>query len=223
MRLYSRYKRDAIALRRAGKTYSEIGDALGMKFPKSTLSTWFSRVVFSSDEMKMLHIKKANKIDQGRINSLRLRDDRRKRRFQETFEGLAHLPKLLQDSDVAKISLMMVYWCEGGKRRRSSLTFGNSDPLLIGLFLKLLRLCYSIDEGKFRCTIQCRADHDPDDLKRYWSAITGIRFRQFYPAQIDRRTEGKPSKKPDYKGVCRIDYFSAEIYHEMMMANKLFV
>ena len=33
--------------------------------------------------------------------------------------------------------------------------------------------------------------------------------------KIDVRTLGKPTKKQDYKGVCRVDYFSAEIFIEL--------
>jgi len=31
---------------------------------------------------------------------------------------------------------------EGSRRTKGSIMFGNSDPLIIGLFLNLLRFCY---------------------------------------------------------------------------------
>jgi len=93
--------------------------------------------------------------------------------------------------------------------------FGNSDPPIITLFLSLLRRCYNIDENKFRCTLQCRADQNIPKLEKFWSQVTKIPMPQFYKARIDPRTIGKPSRKPDYKGVCRIDYFSGDIFMEL--------
>ncbi|PIR44326.1 hypothetical protein COV23_00575 [Candidatus Wolfebacteria bacterium CG10_big_fil_rev_8_21_14_0_10_31_9] len=92
--------------------------------------------------------------------------------------------------------------------------FGNSDPNIIYLFLKLLRYCYDIDENKFRCTLQDRADQNIKKLEKFWRLVTKIPKKQFYKARIDPRTIGKISKKPEYKGVCVIDYFSADILNE---------
>lgn len=59
------------------------------------------------------------------------------------------------------------------------------------------------------------ADQDIKKLERFWSKVTSIPLSQFYKTRIDPRTIGKPSKKPDYKRVCRIDYFSTEIFIEL--------
>src|SRR5437016_176896 len=32
-----------------------------------------------------------------------------------------------------------------------------------------IKRCYSIDEGKLRCTVQCRADQDVDALECFWA------------------------------------------------------
>ena len=98
---------------------------------------------------------------------------------------------------------------------------GNSEPLVIRLFLNLLRYCYNIDESKFRCTLQCRADQNIPKLEKFWSQITNIPLAQFYKARIDPRTIGKPSNNPNYKGVCRIDYFSGDIFMELKQIMSL--
>jgi hypothetical protein len=120
-----------------------------------------------------------------------------------------------------KVVLTALYLGEGSKTRKGSLAFGNSDPYIISLFLNLLRKCYKIDEKKFRCTIQCRADQNIKNLEEFWTSVTKIPLVQFYKARIDPRTIGKPSKKLDYKGVCRIDCFSGEIYLELMQIPKI--
>lgn len=119
-----------------------------------------------------------------------------------------------KDDATRKIVLAILYIAEGHKNR-SSVVFGNSDPEIIRMFMKLMRSTYEIDESKFRITVQCRADQDPKVLKVFWSEVTKVTHKQFYKPQIDKRTVHKPTKKKDYKGVCRIDYFSAIINQEL--------
>ena len=93
--------------------------------------------------------------------------------------------------------------------------FGNSDPAVVRMFVDLMRECYTLDERKFRCTLQCRADQDIKKLERFWSETTKIPREQFYKARIDKRTFGQVSEKQEYKGVCRIDYFSSALDLEL--------
>ena len=126
------------------------------------------------------------------------------------------LENLLENKEISKIVLATLYLGEGTKNKRSALVFGNSDPEIIKLFLQLLRRVFNIDEKKFRCTLQGREDQDIKTLELFWSGITKIPLNQFYGSRIDPRSKGKASKKHDYKGVCRIDYLSANVFHEIM-------
>ena len=118
--------------------------------------------------------------------------------------------------------MVILYLCEGSKHNKASPCFGNSNPDIIRLFLKLLRACYPIDERKFRCTVQCRADQDIEALMLFWSKTTLIPIEQSYRPRIDKRTIGVPTKKVDYKGVCRIDYLSTAVYNEVQIIGGLF-
>ncbi len=86
--------------------------------------------------------------------------------------------------------------------------------------MSLLRSAFIVDEGKFRVTVQCRADQDINVLTAFWSKCTKVPAPQFYKAQVDRRTINKPTKMPDYKGVCRIDYFSSDVDLELRHIAK---
>ena len=141
--------------------------------------------------------------------------------FNKLFKQNEHLKLLILKKDNAKLLLTCLYLSEGGKTTKGSLMFGNSDPLIIKLFIKLLNIIYKIDKDKFRCTLQCRADQNTKLLKKFWSKITGIPPKQFYKPQIDKRSLGKRTLKKEYKGVCRIDYFSAEIFHELTVVGKI--
>lgn len=211
---FTHLKKEATALRKTGKTYSEIIKKLKVPIPKSTLSLWCKNIIFSSKHRERIaEIIKKN-LDRGRSIVLISNKIKREKYLQEVYSRVSHLGRLIKNKDIAKISLAMLYLGEGAKTR-NSIMLGNSDPAIISLFLRLLRYCYKIDEGKFRCTLQCRADQDIQRLEKFWSDITSIPPNKFYKARVDPRTIGKISKNPEYKGVCRIDYFSADIFNEL--------
>ena len=214
-------------LRSQGRTYLEIREALGVDIPKSTLSDWCRTVTVPHHFVQK--VKNLNKLSLAKAREIA--NDLRKQKRVTFFQALdAKNQDLLslfdKDKHTRKITLAVLYLAEGSKTARGSLMFGNSDPLIIELFINLLRECYKVDESKFRCTLQGRADQDIDTLEKFWSKTTGIPLDQFYKARIDKRTIGQTSRKLDYKGVCRIDYFSSAIDLElkyiaqMLLKNK---
>lgn len=208
-------KQKAISLRKSGKTYSEIIQRLNFIVPKSTLSGWFKNIKLSETQNKRIKEKILKGWAKARRVAIETNKIKRERYLKGVEERILHLTDKLKNKDTAKIALAMLYLGEGSKDPRRGLMFGNSNPTVIKLFLKLLRYCYKIDENKFRCTVQCRADQNTKALEIFWSKITKISPAKFYKTQIDYRTVGKPSKKVEYKGVCRINYFSNDIAYEL--------
>ncbi len=215
-------KDKAIKLRLAGKTYSEINKSLGVAVPKSTLSGWCSRVLLSKDLNARLVTRQRLRIGLGSLRAAQTKRARRQSYLDSLFKKNRYLFKLLYKHESAKLVLTALYLGEGSKNaRRGAVTFGNSDPKTIALFLRLFRRCYELDGTKFRCTVQCRADQNVPQLEKFWHEVTEIPLSQFYGSRIDKRTIGQKSIKPDYKGVCRIDYFSAEVLNDILEAIKV--
>ena len=157
---YHLFKNQAIILRQQGRTYGEIQELIGKPIPKSTLSYWFHALV-----LPVVHSNRISQIIAGNIKKAQLKavvvnKARRKKYIEGVIENVVHLPAKLDDKNTAKIALAMLYLGEGAKKSSGSVMLGNSDPQTIRLFLKLLRMCYVLDENKFRCTLQCRADQD---------------------------------------------------------------
>lgn len=221
MRSYIQFKDQAIALRKSGKTYTEIQELLNVTIPPSTLCTWFQKILFSEEENALIARRGNERIRAGVIKAAATKTLKRQKRDEELFHRNLYLRDFLDDKNVAKLGLVMLYLCEGSKHQGGCLCFGNSNAGIIQLFLRLLRSCYVLEERKLHATVQCRADQDGDELTSYWSAITHIDPDQFYRPRIDKRTIGFPTKKPDYKGVCRIEYFSAKIYNEVRVIGNL--
>lgn len=221
MKSYVHLKDSAVSLRRNGKTYTEIQEILGIKIPPSTLCTWFHNTTFSEEERARIVISGKERIRAGHLKTITIKALKRRQRDGELFLQNIYLKDILKYKDVAKISLAMLYLCEGSKHRSASVCFGNSNAGIIRLFLHLLRACYLLDERKLHATVQCRADQDGYALTLYWSEITQIPLDRFYDPQIDKRTIGFPTKKLDYKGVCRVEYFSAATYNELKIVGEV--
>ena len=197
-------------LRSQGKSFVEIVRQLNVTIPKSTLSHWFKDLELPPSIIKMITERHSTNLRRGREIAL----SNQRRAHTDLIRNLGIKNRVFVhfylDKRAQKIALAMLYLAEGSKNK-SSVMFGNSHPPTVNMFVKLLRSCYRIDEKKFRATVQCRADQDVPDLQHFWSTVTGISSSQFYKAQVDGRSVGKPTRKRDYKGVCRVDYFSAEI------------
>ena len=221
MTTLKKLKNQVIALRQREKTYSEIQKILGKKIPKSTLSCWCRGLEMSKKFKDKIKQKNRQNLEYGRFLAIKAKQEKKDKFLQNIRQQTPLFQQVLANPAAAKLTLAVLYACEGSRRRRASLMFGNSDPFIVNLFMRLLRFCYLIDESKFRCTVQCRADQDIKKLEELWSKTTNIPRNKFYKAQIDPRTVGKPSKNPNYKGVCRIDYFSAAIFNELLEIIKI--
>jgi hypothetical protein len=209
-------KKKAQSLRSKGKSYNEIRKILNISVSKSTLSGWCNGIELPMHYKEALRCRNALHLSRIRDLSARNQKERRQSVLLQTLRDHKEFLDLYQtDKQVKKIGLVILYLAEGSKSARGSLMFGNSDPAIIQMFLDLMRECYKLDESKFRCTVQCRADQNIPELEQFWSQLTSVPLSQFYGARVDKRTVGQVSRKPNYKGVCRVDYFSSAIDLEL--------
>lgn len=211
-------------LRAIGKTYREINTSIGINIPKSTLTSWLKTVPLPPDYHIKVKTLISSNIAAARSKALQKNKELRYKFFESLREKNIHVAERISDINTAKIALAMLCLGEASKYNpitRSNFYFGNSNPMIIVLFLKLLQECYSFNLEKTRCTVQCRADQNPEQLQQYWSSLTGIPIRLFYKPLIDPRTIGKPTLKKEYKGVLRVDYFDNTIRHDLETIAKL--
>lgn len=218
----SSLRRRAVKLRKEGGTFLTIQRDLGVSIPKGTLSYWLRLIRLSpaAEQVRKTHLHRfnAHAREQARLAKLRTANEETARLENDN----RYLKKILHEPNTAKLILAMLYACEGGKSiRNSKVCFGNSNPGLLALFLRLLRSCYPLDEKKFRCTIQTREDLAAFNPEGYWSHITGIPLTQFYRTRIDARSSGKPSTKKEYRGVCVVDYLSARVLKELLAIGRV--
>ena len=105
--------------------------------------------------------------------------------------------KLTNKEKLLKTAGLMLYWGEGAKTSDSTVDLANSDPLMIKLFLKMLRKIYRVNEEKLRVLLYCYKNQKITGLINYWTKITGIPQRQFTKPYVRQDfLEEKRNKMP---------------------------
>lgn len=113
-----------------------------------------------------------------------------------------------------KIAGLMLYWGEGTKYNDQIIDLANSDPVMIRLFLKMLREIYGVIEDKFRILLYCYANQDVNKLKKFWIDITNIPENQFIKPYIRQDfLEKKKDKMPN--GLIHVRYSDKKLYNLM--------
>jgi hypothetical protein len=192
MRSNSHLKQEAILLRQKGKSYSEILKALSIK-SKGTLSHWFKNITLSEESRLLLD--KNNKLshDRGLFKANAIRKERIETENKSAFLAGKNSIDTLSKRDLLLIGTSL-YWAEGTKSERSilSLTFSNSDPLMITVYMRFLREVLEISEGKIRAGIHIYPTIIPDDARKFWSEITKLPIDRFYIiTQVSRASQNK--------------------------------
>lgn len=136
-------------------------------------------------------MQKANLIElnQSKVNKGRLVacENRKKERLYRV-----ELYKAIGINKVGKLSerelflvVAALYWAEGGKNQRK-VTFINSDPKMIVLWIKWVINSLETTKERIICRVEINQIHAKRLIKieKYWSGLTGIPLSQFRKASL---------------------------------------
>jgi hypothetical protein len=104
----------------------------------------------------------------------------------------------------------IAYWCEGAKnkphRRSDRVVFMNSDPALIGLFLRFLEVA-EIGPDMLIYQVQIHESADVGAAQRFWMNVTGADPALFRRPSLKRHNPRTVRKNTgnDYHGCLRIE------------------
>ncbi len=203
-------------LRSDGLTYSEICDEVGEIIPKGSLSYICKGVIISAEgtaRMQEATVRNRIKARQAAVLSNKVRFARQLQSYRKNNVSIAYD---MQSRNAQLIALAMLYLGEGAKWQKSRAPkLGSANPEIIRLYIDLLNSCYGVEASQLRCRVQHRADQNSVALVKYWSDITGVSSKRFYPSYIDKRTIGKVTQKSDYKGVCTVHCAGTHIQLEL--------
>lgn len=93
--------------------------------------------------------------------------------------------------------LAALYWAEGSKK---DFNFINSDPMMLSLFVNLLRSELKVEEHRIRVSIRIYRSMDEFTCKQYWSSLLNISLENF--AHTEKTIDSGNIKY--IHGLCRI-------------------
>lgn len=200
-------RQEARRLRREGYSLNEISAKLGP--PKNTLTLWVRGIELTPEQRQRLHQREVEANGRNRALAMAAHRQARLSRIDKAHKQAEAFLETLDDlTHTNHIAAAMLYLAEGAKAE-TAFAFGNSNAQVIRYWVYLLRGSFKLDEAKFRIQVMCRADQDEAELRRYWMEVTGI--TRCIKSHVDARTEGKSTKRLDYKGVCLIHYYDVSI------------
>lgn len=150
----------ALELRIQGWSVNDLAIELGVA--RSTAHAWVKHIPLDPDSDRARRKQEhAAVMAAGRWEVKREERDRRQDKVHAEVAGAVGD---LSDRDLLLVGAA-IYWCEGAKskpwRRLDRLTFINSDPGLLSLFLRFLAAC-----GRGKETVQCRVHiHETADAE----------------------------------------------------------
>lgn len=212
-------KPKALILRKKGKSIRDIEVSLGI--PRSTLSGWFKNVKLTISQNKVLMEKHKNALVKARKIAVAWHNQQKADRlkFAEN-EADKTLLKIGRDKEIMELGLALLYLGEGFKKSPRT-GMGNSDPLILRFFLKIMLNVYKISIEKIRFDLHIRADQNPELMKKYWAQELEVPLNRFRTVSIDKRTIGK-STYSDYKGVCVIDCGNIAVQRKLVYIGRKF-
>ena len=209
-------------MRGSGKTYAEIQKVIGVNIPKGTLSYWCRLVNLNEKQQKRISDLKFKNLKIARAKALTVNKKIREGYLRSVELRNVHLSKFLDNKDIKKMLLAMLYLGEGAKwKSHRGLQLGSSSPDILRLYVKLLRDCFNVSEKRLTAMIYYRADQNLGNLINFWSKVTGIPIGSFYKSKPDKRTKGKKTWD-DYHGVCAVMGPGTDIQLELEAIAKMF-
>jgi hypothetical protein len=199
-------KEIAISLRKKGKTYSEILKVVPVA--KSTLTLWLQSVGLSNKQKQRITQKRLDCSIRGGIAKRKQRIERQNNIINTSKSEIKNISK----NDLFLIGVIL-YWAEGTKEKEhkpgTGVAFSNMDPRMIILFLKWLKDICKISNNMIGFEIMVHESHKDrlDEVKKYWSNITGFPLNSFSKLYLKKNKIKKTNRKnigEKYYGVLKI-------------------
>ncbi len=212
-------KSKAVAFRKQGKSIRDIETSLSI--PRSTLSGWFKNIKLNTSQYKILGNKYKKALVKARKRAVVWHNQQKSNRLKSAEnEADIILSRISTNQEIIELGLALLYLGEGFKKSPRT-GMGNSDPLILKFFLKIMLSIYKIEMEKIRFDLHIRADQNPDKLKKYWAKELEAPINRFKSVSIDKRTIGKTTYK-NYNGVCVITCGNIAIQRKLVYIGKKF-
>ncbi|MDW8809989.1 hypothetical protein P1P68_35645 [Streptomyces scabiei] len=199
-------------LRLQGWTYDQIQVELGCS--KSSISLWVRDL--PKPERKRSSRQAAAIARRGWEAKLRIRDEERRHTKQVAAQQIGEMT----DRELFLVGVSL-YWAEGSKskpyRPQERVTFVNSDPNMITLYLAWLKLL-DVAPERLRYTLQIHETADATSAEQFWANHVGAERTAFLKTTLKRHNPATNRKHTDesYRGCLRVDvHGGADLYRRI--------
>lgn len=210
--------KEAIRLRMLGKSYNEIAKDLDVA--KSLLSYWLKDLRLPVEARKILEAK-SNYSREKFAEYNRLKHERVQKENREIREKSISKINNLSNRELLLLGAAL-YWGEGYKRHSGKypsphISFSNSDPEMIKVFIRFAKEILKVPEEKIKPWIHLHPNIDSQSSIDYWSKIAKISKNRFsVTIQLSRASSGK---RPTYLlpyGTLNLRVYSRQKFFEIM-------
>ena len=211
-------------MRMQGKSYTEIRKALGMS--KSTLSAWFRHLVLSQEAQQKI----TSRSHAASINAL-LKINKQQTHLAEQRAKITRATSNKEIQNLSRRELLVLgaalYWAEGYKRpifrdgkpkTSHPVSFTNSDPQMVKMFLKFLREICGTAEEKIKADLRIFDHQNEAHLLEYWAKITNLSYSNF--GKVYRGVSISSQRKRPFNalpyGTIQIRVADTPLFHKIM-------
>jgi transposase-like protein len=184
--------------REEGASIKEIARRTGAA--QSSISRWVRDIELTDDQREALRLAAYNGHVNGRTMNARLR---REARVMAQEEGRM----LAANHDPLFIAGCILYWGEGSKSR-NSIKFVNSDPDMVGFFVRFLRTYWNLRDRDIRVTCNLFADHleRQREIEQFWLDQAGLTRDSLCKSTVNVYSKYSKKKRQNRLpyGTCRI-------------------
>lgn len=205
--------REAIRLRKQGKSYSQI--KVNLRLSKSTLSRWLRKYPLNEEQMNKLREKSQIRIEKFRQTMMQKRQIRLLTYYNEERRKLFPLSE--RELFIAGLFL---YWGEGNKFSRYTLSINNTDPSVLTFSLFWITHALHIDKKNIRVFLHLYKDMDIKKETNYWSKELDIDISQFSKPYIKKSKRNDVDQKGFGHGTCGIRIDSVFLKERILMNLK---
>ena len=202
----------ALALRKLGKSYGQIKNELGVG--KSTLSGWLREHPLSDEQVRFLRDGEV-RIEKYR-QTMRLKRERKLHGYYKEAKG-AVLPLSKRE---LFLSGLFLYWGEGGKTERGTISISNTDPSVLKFTLYWMREALDIPKEKIKALLHLYDDMVIEEAVEFWSKTLNMPRSQFSKPYIKKSKRSDLDEKGYGHGTCMLRVCSTEIKDRTLMAIK---
>ncbi|OGM02250.1 hypothetical protein A2115_01975 [Candidatus Woesebacteria bacterium GWA1_41_8] len=205
--------REAVKLRKNGKSYSEIKEVV--RVSKSSLSLWLKEIHLTESQIKRLKGKKERAIERFR-ETMRLK---RENRLSEYYgnQKKRWIPLSKRELFIAGLFL---YWGEGNKASWNTISISNTDPTMLKFSLMWMTRSLKIPKNSIKISLQLYSDMNIEETVSYWDRILGLQRRQFTKPYIKKTKREGVDQKGFGHGTCNLVVQGTVLKENVLMAIK---